>query len=96
MADKHGLSSWLNQAIKDTKRSDCSPTEKECEMLSRLVDDERIQRTDVPPLLSKTYRECFDNNDFENIKKLKRVGLYSKVDTMLYAESLKHKTKAKK
>lgn len=95
MAEKRGLSSWLNQAINDTKRSDCSPTEKECEMLARLVDDERIQRTEVPPLLSKTYRECTDNDDFDKIKKLKRVGIYSKVDTILYAESLKRKTKAK-
>ena len=96
MADKHGLTTWLNQAINDTKKKDCEPTEKECEMLARLVDDERIQRTEVPPLLSKTYRECTDNDDFDKIKKLHRVGLYSKVDTMLYAESLKHKIKSKK
>lgn len=95
MADKHGLTSWLNQAIKDTKSKDCEPTEHECEMLARLVDDERIQRTKVPPLLGKTYRECFDNDEFEKIKKLHRVGLYSKVDTMLYAEYLKEKSKAK-
>ena len=93
MAEKRGLSSWLNQAINDTKRKDCEPTEKECAMLSRLVDDERLTRVEVPPLLGKTYRECFDNNDFENIKRLKRVGLYSKVDTMLYAEKLKNKIK---
>lgn len=95
MAKKRGLTSWLEQAIQDTKRKDCEPTEHECEMLARLVDDERIQRTEVPPLLCKTYRECFDNNDFENIKRLKHVGLYSKVDTMLYAESLKHKNNQK-
>lgn len=95
MADKHGLTSWLDQAIKDTKRKDCEPTEKECAMLSRLVDDERIQRTEVPPLLSKTYRECTDNDDFDKIKKLKRVGIYSKVDTLLYAEKLKRKKKTK-
>ena len=93
IADKRGLTSWLNQAIKDTKRSDCSPTEKECAMLSRLVDDERVQRTDVPPMIGKSYRDCFEDDDFDKIKKLKRVGIYSKVDTMLYAESLKRKTK---
>ena len=96
MADKRGLTSWLDQTIKDTKRKDCEPTEHECAMLSRLVDDERLTRVEVPPLLGKTYRECFDNNDFENIKRLKRVGLYSKVDTMLYAENLKNKIKTKK
>lgn len=96
MADKHGLTSWLNQAIKDTKRKDCSPTEKECAMLSRLVDDERLTRVEVPPILGKGYQDCFNDDDFDKIKKLKRVGIYSKVNTMLYAESLKCKTKAKK
>lgn len=93
MAEKRGLSSWLNQAINDTKRKDCELTEREVMLLSRAVDDERIQRTEVPPLLSKTYRECTDNDDFDKIKKLHRVGLYSKVDTLLYAESLKEKQK---
>ena len=96
MAEKRGLTSWLNQAIKDTKRSDCSPTEKECEMLARLVDDERVQRTDVPHMIGKSYRDCFEDDDFDNIKKLKRVGIYSKVDTMLYAEKMKEKSKEKK
>jgi hypothetical protein len=93
IANKHGLTSWLNQAIKDTKRRDCEPTEKECEMLSRIVNDERLTRVEVPPLLSKPYNQCIDNDDFDKIKKLKRVGIYSKVDTMLYAESLKEKQK---
>lgn len=95
MADKHGLTSWINQAIKDTKRKDCEPTEKECAMLSRLVDDERLTRVEVPPILGKGYQDCFNDDDFYKIKKLKRVGIYSKVDTMLYAESLKRKTKTK-
>ena len=96
MADKHGLTSWLNQAIQDTKRKDCEPTEKECAMLSRLVDDERLTRVEVPPTLGKGYQDCFNDDDFNKIKKLNKVGIYSKVDTMLYAESLKSKTKSKK
>lgn len=91
MADKRGLTSWLNQAIKDTKRKDCEPTEHECAMLSRLVDDERLTRVEVPPILGKGYQDCFNDDDFDKIKKLKRVGIYSKVDTLLYAESLKNK-----
>lgn len=95
MADKHGLTSWLNQAIKDTKREDCEPTEHECAMLSRLVDDERLTRVEVSPILGKSYQDCFDNDDFDKIKKLKRVGIYSKVNTLLYAESLKNRIKTK-
>lgn len=91
MADKHGLTTWLNQAIKDTKRKDCEPTENEVMLLSRAVDDERLSRAEIPPLLSKPYNKCLDNKDFDKIKKLKRVGIYSKVDTMLYAENLKSK-----
>jgi len=95
MADKRGLTSWLNQAIKDTKRKDCEPTEHECEMLGRLVDDERLTRVEVPPILGKGYQDCFNDDDFDKIKKLKRVGIYSKVDTLLYAESLKNRIKTK-
>lgn len=93
MADKRGLTSWLNQAIKDTKRKGCEPTEKECEMLSRLVDDERLTRVEVPPILGKGYQDCFNDDDFDKIKKLKRVGIYSKVDTLLYAERIKQQKK---
>lgn len=93
IANKHGLTSWLNQAIKDTKRSDCSPTEKECEMLSRIVDDERLKYDEVHKIIGKGYQDCFNDDDFDKIKKLKRVGIYSKVDTLLYAESLKEKNK---
>lgn len=93
MAEKHGLTSWLNQAINDTKRKDCEPTEKECAMLSLLVDDERLTRVEVPPILCKGYQDCFNDDDFDKIKKLKRVGIYSKVDTMLYAEKLKENSK---
>ena len=95
MAHKHGLTTWLNQAIKDTKRKDCVPTEHECEILSRLVDDERLSRVEIPPILGKCYQDCFNDDDFDKIKKLKRVGIYSKVNTMLYAESLKEKSKTK-
>jgi len=88
IAETHGLSEWLNKAIKDTKRKDCEPTEHECEMLARMVDDERITRNDVPPILGKSYRACFDEEHFEKIKKLRQVGIYSKVDTLLYANDL--------
>ena len=95
-ASKHGLTQWLNQAIEDTKRQDCSPTEQEVMLLSRAVDDERLQRTEVPPLLGKNYMECFVDEDFEKIKKLKRVGIYSKVSTLLYADKIRSAEKQTK
>ena len=53
-------------------------------MLARMVDDERISRTDIPKVLDKSYRQANDDGDFEHIKKLKHQGIYSKVSAFLY------------
>lgn len=95
-AKKRGLLNWIDATIEMTQDDKCKPTESEVMLLSRAVDDERLTRVEVPPILGKGYQDCFNDDDFDKIKKLKRVGIYSKVDTMLYAESLKHKMKAKK
>lgn len=89
MARKHGLDSWLDDTIELTKDDACQPTEHEVEMLARCVDEERLQRTEVPQVLDKSYRECVDDEDFEKIRKLRRVGIYSKVSTLLYASKKK-------
>ena len=90
IAETHGLSEWLNKAIKDTNQEECKPTESECEMLARMVDDERVTRTDVPTILGESYRTCFVEEHFEKIKKLRHVGIYSKVDALLYANDLEN------
>ena len=84
VASKHGLLPQLNSLIAMNKRQECVGTEREVQMLSRMVDDERLTRQDVPKILGKSYRQCNDDEDFEKIKKLKRVGIYSKIDTLLY------------
>lgn len=94
-AKKHGLGTWIGDIIKANRRGECSATEKEVTALSRLCDDERIERTDVPVMLGKTYRQCTDDDDFDRIKKFKRLGIYSKVSTLLYADKIK-KTKNNK
>ena len=83
-AKQYGLSSWLQDIIEQNKRNECSATEDEVEMLSRMVDDERIERKDVPKILGKSYRQCVDDEDFDEIKKLRYVGIYSKISTMLH------------
>ena len=95
-ADKHDLSDVLNDLIERNARNECAATEKEVMLLSRAVDDERLQRTEVPPLLGKNYMECFVDEDFEKIKKLKRVGIYSKVSTLLYADKIRSAEKQTK
>ena len=89
MAKKHGLLPQLNALVLANRSGNCVATEKEVAMLSRLCDDERISRNDVPKLIGRTYRECNDANVFGKIKKLKRVGIYSKVSAILYANKKK-------
>ena len=85
MARKHGLEDWLVNIKKENLRGECVGTEREVQMLSRMVDDERVNRIDVPRLLNKSYRECNDDGTFDKIHKLRNVGIYSKVSTLLFA-----------
>lgn len=89
IADKHGLGDWVREIRKMNKSGNCSATEHEVEMLSRLVNDERATRTEIPQIIGMTLRQCNDNDEFKHIKKLPRVGIYSKVSAMLYADKIK-------
>lgn len=96
MATKHGLGTWLDGIISDNMRGVCVATEKEVSMLSRLCDDERISRLDVPKMLGKSYRQANDDGDFDKIKKLRHVGIYSKVSALLFAAKQKKDERIKK
>lgn len=82
MGKKHGID--VDSIIRANKRKECEATNKEVEMLSRCVDDERVSRTDVPKILGKSYRQANDDGDFDRIKKLNHQGIYSKVSALLY------------
>ena len=82
MAKKHGID--VDSIIRANKRKKCEATNKEVEMLSRCVNDERVSRTEVPKILGKSYRQSNEDGDFERIKKLKYQGIYSKVSALLY------------
>jgi hypothetical protein len=82
MAKKHGID--VDSIIRANRRKECEATNKEVEMLARCVDDERISRTDIPKLLGESYRKSESDGVFERIKKLKRVGIYSKVSALLF------------
>jgi len=82
MGKKHGID--VDSIIRANKRNECSGTEYECQMLARMVDDERLSRTEVPKVLDKSYRQANEDGDFERIKKLKHQGIYSKVSALLY------------
>lgn len=83
MADKHGLGRFVMDTIRANKRGECEGTRKEVDMLARLCDDDRIQRTDVPKLLGKSYRQCVDDGTFDRLDKLPHTGIYSKVSALL-------------
>lgn len=82
MAKKHGID--VDSIIRANKRNECEATQKEVEMLSRCVNDERVSRTDIPKILGKSYRQANEDEDFERIKKLKHQGIYSKVSALLF------------
>lgn len=82
MAKKHGID--VDSIIRANRKGECVGTEREVQMLSRMVNDERISRTEVPKILGKSYRQSNEDGDFERIKKLKHQGIYSKVSALLY------------
>ena len=82
MGKKHGID--VDSIIRANKRRECVGTEREVQMLSRMVDDERVSRTDIPKILGKSYRQAYEDGDFEHIKKLKHQGIYSKVSALLF------------
>ena len=87
MGRKHGID--VDAIIRANRKGECSGTEHEVQMLSRLVDDERVSRKDIPEIVGKSYRQCCDDGTFDKIKTLKRVGIYSKVSAILLRN--KHK-----
>jgi hypothetical protein len=82
LGKKHGID--VDAIIRANKRRECVGTEREVQMLSRMVDDERVSRTDIPNILGKSYRQSNEDGDFEHIKKLKHQGIYSKVSALLF------------
>lgn len=82
MGKKHGID--VDSIIRANRRKECEATNKEVEMLARCVDDERVSRTDIPMLLGESYRKSESDGVFDKIKKLRHVGIYSKVSALIY------------
>lgn len=84
-ASKFGLEHFVDDTIKANKRKECKADTKDVEMLARMANDDRINRTDVPQVLGMSYRECNDNDLFQHIKRIENRGSYSKVSAELYS-----------
>ena len=94
MGKKHGID--VDGLIRLNRQNKCEATQHEVELLSRVVDDERVSRTDVPKIIGKSYRQVNEDGDFEHIKKLKHQGIYSKVSALLFAAKQKKDERIKK
>ena len=85
MADKHGLGFWVRDMIRENKRGECEATKNEVRMLERMVDEERVERKDIPSIGGEADRQCVDENVFDKIDTLKRQGIYSRLSALLMA-----------
>ena len=86
LASKYGLSKWLDNIVEANNKEQCTATIEDVDMLSRMVNEERINRTDVPKVLGISYRKCVDKEVFEkDVRNLGHQGTYSNVDTILEA-----------
>lgn len=83
VASRYGLYKFVDETIELNKQGKCKGSEEEAEMLARLCDDERLTRVEVAKVLRKSYRAANDDGDFDKIRKLKHVGIYSKVSTLM-------------
>lgn len=88
VAKRHGLGVWIDDVIGKNASGECKGTMEEVEMLSRIVDDERLARKDIPKLFGTSYRKCESMGYFGKIKRLKRVGIYSKISALLFKENV--------
>ena len=88
IASKYGIDWFVDDLIEKNKRKECQGTEQEVALLARAVDDERIKRIDVPKILDKSYRKCVEDEDFEQIETLPKLGIYSKISAILHKVEL--------
>lgn len=86
MGKKHGID--VDGLIRLNRQKKCEATQREVELLSRAVDDERISRTEVPKILGKSYRQANEDGDFDRIKRLRHQGIFSKVSAILLGKEL--------
>ena len=86
MGKKHGID--VDGLIRLNRQKKCEATQREVELLSRAVDDERISRIEVPKIIGKSYRQANEDGDFDRIKRLRHQGIFSKVSAILLGKEL--------
>ena len=87
-ARKFGLYKLVTDLIDANTRHECKASEQDVDMLARMCNDDRIGMNDIPPLLGKSYRRCFEDEDFARIKRSNTRKSYNKVSAILLATDL--------
>jgi hypothetical protein len=87
LAKRIGLLDWLETTIEANRNGECKATTAEVDMLSRMVDEERISRHEIPQMLGISYRQCNDKDYFAKIRKLRHVGVYNRNDAIILRET---------
>lgn len=87
-ARKFGLYKFVTDMIDANTKKECKASEQDVDMLARMCNDDRIGMNDIPPLLGKSYRRCFEDEDFARIKRSNTRKSYNKVSAMLLATDL--------
>ena len=93
LAEKFDLGGFIDETIEKNMRHECAGTDEEVALLSRACDDERISRVEVPAILGKSYRQSYESGDFDKLKTLRRVGIYSKLYALLLKSEIDNKNK---
>ena len=92
LAEKFNLGAFVDDAISKNARNECAGTEEEVQMLSRMCNEERINRREVSAVVGMSYRQCVASGIFNRLKRLRRSGIYSKVDALILKSKLKIRT----
>ena len=86
LADSIGIGAWLNATKEANEKGKCKATQEQVDILSRICDEERIGRHEIPHLIGMSYRQAYEKDLFSTeIRKLKHVGVYSRNDALVLA-----------
>lgn len=81
-----GLQDFVNDTIDKNEKGECIATKEQVYLLSKICDDDRIRRDEIPQYAGISYRQCILIDIFPFIRKFENKGQYSKIDAMLFKE----------
>lgn len=89
LAKTLGLQDFVNDTIEKNEKGQCIATKEQVDLLSKMCDDDKIRRDEIPQYAGISYRQCVLIDIFPFIRKFENKGQYSKIDAMLFKEGEK-------